>query len=409
VKRHLILLTANHPFTYRGGEIMFVAPELSQLALAFASVTVVPLHDQGQQLPVPPGVVVDRRLARSWRRGFVAHAAAALAWPGVVAELWRAARQGGVQGVARVWRWAAVARGTRAWLKSHGRRGDDVLLYTYWRGGQTLAAARALGEGWFGAAVTRVHGHDLYEDAFTPAFQPWPGVYRQLTRTIAVSQHAWTYLAARGVADDRLQVCRLGVAAARSLARASTDGQWRIVSCSFLTPTKRVDLTARVLAALARRHPLQAIAWTHFGDGPSRAAVDADVRRLPANVRVTLMGHVPHAAVLAHYTSQPVDLFVHLSAREGLPVSIQEALAHGVPVVACDVGGVAEAFDAASGSTALLPVDASVEQAVSAVEDHLLASREVQALRRARVWQHWQAHFDAQHNHARLARMLAEL
>ncbi len=181
------------------------------------------------------------------------------------------------------------------------------------------------------------------------------------------------------------------------------------MSCSFLTPTKRVDLTARVLAALARRHPRQAIAWTHFGAGPSRADVDAEVRRLPANIEVTLTGHVPHAAVLAHYTNQPVDLFVHLSSREGLPVSIQEALAHGVPVVACDVGGVAEAFDAASGSAALLPVDASVEQVVSAVEDHLLASSEVQALRRARTWQHWQAHFDAQHNHAQLARTLAEL
>jgi colanic acid/amylovoran biosynthesis glycosyltransferase len=113
--------------------------------------------------------------------------------------------------------------------------------------------------------------------------------------------------------------------------------------------------------------------------------------------------------VLAHYTGRPVDLFVHLSAQEGLPVSIQEALAHGVPVVACDVHGVAEAFDAESSASALLPLDVPLERAVAALEDVLLAAPQAQAARRARAWRHWQSDFDAQRNHARLARTLAAL
>jgi colanic acid/amylovoran biosynthesis glycosyltransferase len=409
VKRHLILFTANHPFTHRGGETMFVAPELTHLAQAFGSVTVVPLYDNGPALPLPAGVVVDRRLAQGWARGVAVHAAAALAWPGVVAELGRAARHGGVPGFARVWRWAAIAKATRVWLAQHGRRGDDVLLYSYWRGGQSLAAARAADEGAVGAAVTRVHGHDLYEDAFAPPFQPWPGVYGQLARTITVSQHACNHLLDRGVAPQRLLVSRLGVVAAPALAQASSDGQWRIMSCAAITASKRVDLTARVLGALARRHPQQAIVWTHFGDGASRARVDDEVQRLPANVRAELRGQVSNTDVLAHYGSRPVDLFVHLSAQEGLPVSIQEALAHGVPVIACDVHGVVEAFDAESRVAALLPVDVPLEDAVAALEGVLLAAPQERAAQRTRAWRHWQRDFDAQRNHARLAHALAAL
>jgi glycosyltransferase involved in cell wall biosynthesis len=372
-------------------------------------VTLVPLYDCGAALPVPAGVVVDRRLAERWARAVVLHAATALAWPGTFAELWRAARHGGLPGFARVWRWAAIAGATRSWLTTHGRRGDDVLLYTYWRGGQSLAAARAAAEGRVGAAVTRVHGHDLYEDAFVPPFQPWPGLYAQLSRTITVSQHARTYLCARGVAEHRLLVSRLGVAAAPALAQSSSDGQWRIMSCAAITSNKRVDLIARVLGALAQRHPRRGISWTHFGDGPLRRSVDAEVRRLPANVTVELRGQVPNAEVLGHYARRPVDLFVHLSAQEGLPVSIQEALAHGVPVVGCDVHGVAEAFDAESSQDALLPVDVPLEQAVAALEGVLLAAPELRAARRAQAWRHWQSDFDAQRNHARLARTLAAL
>ena len=49
VARHLVLFTTNYPFTYTGGETMFVHPEMPHLASEFAreGVTVVPLHNTG--------------------------------------------------------------------------------------------------------------------------------------------------------------------------------------------------------------------------------------------------------------------------------------------------------------------------------------------------------------------------
>jgi len=408
-RRRLLLFSTNHPFTFTGGETMFIAPELPHLAAAFAAegVTVVPLHDVGEQLPLPAGVALDRSLAQRWRHQRWAAYLRAPGWPGFCAELWRGARQGGWIGAARVWRWAAAAQATWGWLQATQRAGEPLLLYTYWRGGATLACARWAAAYPGCAAITRVHRYELYDDAFRPPFQPWTAVYGQLARTVAIARHGHDYLAARGVPPQRLALARLGVPAVARRAAPSTDGALRLVSCSTLTPVKRVPFTAQVLVALAKAHPGMAIHWQHFGDGPERAAVAAVLHAALPNLHATLAGRVDHAAVLAHYAQQPVDGFLLLSASEGLPVAIQEALAAGVPVLATDVGGVAEAVPASGDNGALLPAGADVPAVFQALTALLVTATPAQrAARRDAAWRHWAAHFDGAANHAAFARAL---
>ena len=61
-----------------------------------------------------------------------------------------------------------------------------------------------------------------------------------------------------------------------------------------------------------------------------------------SSVRVELRGRLPNAELLAEYGRRHFDLFVNVSSREGLPISIMEACGCGIPVLATDVGGVAE-------------------------------------------------------------------
>lgn len=407
--RELVLFTTNHPFTHTGGETMFVEPELPLLAREFNSVLVVPLHVGGRQLELPPGVRLDRSLAERWQRGTWRHMLGAPAWPAFFPELVRGWRQGGWVGAARVWRWAAIASATWAWLRARPAPDACRLLYTYWRGGQTLAAVRWVAEHPRSVAVTRVHRYELYDEAFDPPFQPWISVYQQLTRTIAVARQGRDYLQDRGVDPSRLMLARLGVAAARVRASASTDGVWRVVSCSNVIPLKRVDRVGATLIELARRHPDRRVEWTHFGAGPSLDVVRAALIGAPANFAAMLAGQVPNERVLDHYCTQPVDLFVLLSESEGLPVSIQEALAHGIPVVATNVGGVADAFGANGDNGALLSAEATVEQIATVLEQLLLAPAAEQAARREAAWKRWALDFDAERNHAALARILAAL
>jgi glycosyltransferase involved in cell wall biosynthesis len=406
MKRTLVLLTTNHPFTHTGGETMFVGPELLALARAFEQVLVVPLHDDGERLVLPAGSDVDLGLAERWRRRRWRWALRALHWPGFWTELRRGWQRGGAVGAARVWRWAAVAAAAWDWMRS-SLQAEAPLLYTYWRGGPTLAAARWSAQHPGTVAITRVHRYELYDEAFDPPFQPWTSVYASLDRVITVAQQGADYLQARGV--GRVSVFRLGVTAAGRRAEASNDGTWRLVSCSSLTTVKRVERCAEVACELARRHPQQAVEWTHFGDGPTLDAVQAALRHAPPNLRATLAGQVANEDVLAHYRTRPVDAFLLLSDSEGLPVSIQEALAHGVPVLATDVGGVAEAVSASGDNGSLLPAGAPVDRIADALQGLLLASVAEREARREAAWQRWACEFDAERNHTELAALLAGL
>lgn len=403
----LLLVTSNYPFTYTGGETMFVGPELPHLVRAGFQVSVAPLHALGERLPLPEGVALDLGLHHEMQRSAWRRGAAGLRWPGLGTELRRALRQGGAVGTARVLRWAAQAQATWAWLQGLPPQAGPALAYSYWRGGATLALARWAGQGPDRAALTRVHGFDLYAERFSPPFQPFTGVYDDLACIGTISEHGAAYLREAGVPASRLRLARLGTPAAAQ-ARGGDGRPWQVLSCSAATPLKRVLLLAQALRELARDHPEQALAWTHLGAGPELPAVKALLAQAPPNLQVHLPGALAHAEVLRHYATQPVDLFVLLSRSEGLPVSVQEALAHGVPVLATAVGGTPEAVDATVGQ--LLPADPNPALVAQGLAALLWRSSPAQRhLRRLAARQRWAERFDADSNHAQWAHGLAEL
>ena len=405
----LIVVTTNYPFTHNGGEVMFVAPEMQRLARAFGTLAVAPLHADGERLAVPEGVHVDTSLAQMLRRGRLFAYLGALVSPGFWPEIGRALRSGSWIGIARVWRWAATAGITARWARTALPADTPCLLYTYWRGGSTVAFAALAAQRPMTGVVTRVHRYELYEDAFDPPFQPWhPSLYARLLLTAAISQHGLDYLRAAGVDATRLGLYRLGTEPLARPAAASGDGVLRVVSCSSLTSVKRVPLIAQALVALANRHPERRFEWTHFGAGPELTRVRAALREMPTGLDVQLPGHVPNDAVRRHYAQQPVDAFVLLSASEGLPVSIQEAASAGVPVIATDVGGVRELVGDDNG--ALLAADGSVAEIVDALERVLLEPDATRRQgRRDASLRRWADGFDAEANHSRFAARLHEL
>ncbi|MDG2221127.1 MAG: glycosyltransferase [Rubripirellula sp.] len=78
--------------------------------------------------------------------------------------------------------------------------------------------------------------------------------------------------------------------------------------------------------------------WVIVGDGPERPAIEAEIAKRGLADRVHLLG-------TRHDTPRllaALDLFTLCSHNEASPVSILEALACEIPVVATDVGSVAE-------------------------------------------------------------------
>jgi colanic acid/amylovoran biosynthesis glycosyltransferase len=100
------------------------------------------------------------------------------------------------------------------------------------------------------------------------------------------------------------------------------------------------------------------------GDGPLRAEIEAEVRRLGLGERVTLKGILPHPVCLQELSKTSVLLYPSVTAADGdteggAPVAIIEAMAAGVPVVSSHHADIPEV--ATDGGCGILAEERDVE------------------------------------------------
>jgi glycosyltransferase involved in cell wall biosynthesis len=274
---------------------------------------------------------------------------------------------------------ALFLKGLHRFIASHP---EVCLMYTYWKGPASLALASIKSNNPNLRLVTRCHHADLYYDLSENKSRPHDHLVSSIfDLVLPISIDGQKHLIYHGFTPSKTLVSRLGVNIPSSISRKSDDETVRIVSCANLLPIKRVPMLAKALAGLSRP-----FIWTHYGDGVEMPAVQAIVSKFPSHGRANLPGRVPNEEVVRHYVTDPVDLFVHASSSEGVPVSIMEALAAGIPCIATDAGGTAEIVD--DGVGRLLPVNTSAEELRRAIEAVLSSTdgrRELRAAARQRA------------------------
>jgi colanic acid/amylovoran biosynthesis glycosyltransferase len=91
------------------------------------------------------------------------------------------------------------------------------------------------------------------------------------------------------------------------------------------------------------------------GQGPLLNSLKQQVEEFGIQDRVTFLGQVPHSALLEYYGKNVVDLVVLPSIdlgnglHEGIPVSLMEAMAFNIPVIATATGGIPELIGEGAG------------------------------------------------------------
>jgi len=160
---------------------------------------------------------------------------------------------------------------------------------------------------------------------------------------------------APSLADDRLEVVRLGVDCAVLLPPVPTDVPERMPAAPV-----RLVCTGRMVSAKGHRILLEALAplvsegvqisCTLIGDGPERSSLEALSERLGISGQVRFLGALAHQATLAEVAR--ADIFVLASFAEGLPVALMEAMAVGVPCVSTTIAAIPELIE--SGENGLL-------------------------------------------------------
>jgi glycosyltransferase involved in cell wall biosynthesis len=205
------------------------------------------------------------------------------------------------------------------------------------------AKAAALGRlaAWMGRVPIRiytVHGWAFlaHRGLASAAYRWIERALRPLTTvTVCVSENErQAGLAARACDDSTTVVIRNGVAPGNADVRESEGDRPRIVMVGRLQAPKDPITLVRALAMI-RETAFEALL---VGDGPDRSVVEEEIRRLGIEPSVHVLGNRSDV----HELLATADVFALSTRSEGLPLSILEAMAAGLPVVASNVGGVAE-------------------------------------------------------------------
>lgn len=150
----------------------------------------------------------------------------------------------------------------------------------------------------------------------------------------------------------------------------------RVLSVGRLDNEKNPLLLADALALLGDDAP--GFVLRVAGEGPLEQPLRERLQALGVSGRAELLGFVPAGEALRD-VYRASDLFLHTSLTEGVPQVLFEAFAAALPVVATDVGGVAQTAD---GAALLVPPDDAQAVAVALrrlAEDSELRARLVRA------------------------------
>ncbi|MFM2285864.1 MAG: hypothetical protein RLZZ543_1361 [Bacteroidota bacterium] len=255
-------------------------------------------------------------------------------------------------------------------MKKHGHGMEKSVVYSYWLTSQTIGMALLKKQFPALRAVTRIHGWDCFYEVNPGHYLPFrPFVAKYLDGIHPISE-AGAHYTKKKLADPLAKVSayKLGIGQLETPAVPSKKPKTlRILSLAFITPVKRID---RMIEAIALTKDCE-IEWTHIGNAPQndKSIADLALERLQTlpHVRYHFAGEMSKEQVYNYLNANHSDVLLCTSRSEGIPVSMMEALGHGIPILSVNVGGIAEiVMDGENGE--LMKADASATEIAAVLE-----------------------------------------
>ena len=242
-----------------------------------------------------------------------------------------------------------VYRGEYQTLDSLLERHGADLMHIYF--GHTGVHLLPFIEQWDKPCVVSFHGADV---AQKPEIKDYPAKLRRLFNAVplvfARSQSLVDRLVHLGCPPEKLRINRTGIPLNEFPfvdREPPQDGKWRVVQACRLIPKKGVATSLRAFAIFKKDNP--GAEFFIAGKGPLQSELEMLAGGLGILRDVHFVGFLPQPKLLELYASS--HLFLHPSEispnqdQEGVPNSVLEAMATGLPVVATRHGGIPEAVD----------------------------------------------------------------
>lgn len=361
----LVIFTAHYP--YGQGE-EFLEKELRTAEGYFERITIVSMekHDFGKVRYVPRNAIVVPVRQKTGRAAQLLYGVGSLLKPRLWKEfLW--ARKNTVYAAAAILKQLMIQERTMALL--HRKKGEwlachpGTVYYSYW-----LGANFAFDADLQGLRISRAHGGDCF---YARGYHPYRRqALRNLDDVFPISEAGRRDIIEHyadevpGLAE-KVRTARLGIAIPNTLNPYPQQEERTIVSCSHIIRLKRLDLLIDALSEITNVR----IRWIHFGEGGLRGEMEQYAQQRlggKENIRYEFRGYLPNSELMAFYQRTAVDLFVNCSDVEGIPVSVMEAMAHGIPAIGRSVGGMEELLDADCGI--LLPEQTNARELSAAIQ-----------------------------------------
>lgn len=242
-----------------------------------------------------------------------------------------------------------VYRGEYQTLKSLLERHGADLMHIYF--GHTGVHLLPFIEEWDKPCVVSFHGADV---AHKKEIKDYPAKLRRLFDAVplvfARSQSLVDRLVHLGCPPEKLRINRTGIPLHEFPfvdRRSPPDGKWRVVQACRLIPKKGVATSLRAFAIFKKDNPKAE--FFIAGKGPLQPELEMLADGLGILRDVHFVGFLSQRKLFELYGSS--HLFLHPSEisanqdQEGVPNSVLEAMATGLPVVATRHGGIPEAVD----------------------------------------------------------------
>ena len=210
-------------------------------------------------------------------------------------------------------------------------------------------AARALADVDGPRIWTIFHGFDLSVQLRRAGADSYDFLFRNGDRFFAVSRLWLDKLKELGCPPDRLELLRMGVdvdSIPFTERRIDTSRPLRILSVCRLVEKKGIEYAIRAVDELRRLKPGLEVSYEIVGGGPLRPSLEKLTDELALEDRISFAGPLSEESVQSRIAG--CDLFVQPSVTaatgdmEGIPVSLMNAMAAGVPVLSTFHSGIPE-------------------------------------------------------------------
>lgn len=279
---------------------------------------------------------------------------------------------------------------------------NQTTLYSYWCDELATIAAFAKLKSPNLRFISRAHGFDVFEEQsdskhiFFRSFQ-----LSLMNRLWVVSKVGAEHLKLKNKRySNKIDTCYLGIKSDTQFTFENTP-DIRLVTCSRVRSIKRLELLVKALKSVR-----QSIVWEVIGDGEDLETLKIACQSLPENIQVVFHGTITTQQIHQLYRTKHFDYLVSLSSSEGLPVSMMEAISHGIPIISTDVGGCKEIVTAQTG--ALIPVNFKTEELTTLIlncKSGVFNSKE----KRKQIIDFWKINFNSENNYKQFAESILQI